>query len=285
MNNEETVTLNGLKNPVQKEQKSVEKKQGGGVLEHTAATAGGAALGAGAAIAVEHVIEAATEEPVVEDVQITDPEEVQEAVGENASQEAEATPTSEPVVEHVVVEHHVYAHTPEAPRVSETPAQPDESVHQAGNELGNEGIGDNEVRVIGIAIEDNGNGGVATYAGLQRGDEIALVLDVESDGTIDFVATDDNGNGHLEAEELRDVSGENYSTAAIVEEYVEESQREGVVPTALNLDNGETLEIIETEDGFSLENDDTSFGEDELYIASDDMPDYQNDADVSFVDA
>lgn len=107
---------------------------------------------------------------------------------------------------------------------------------------------DNEVHVVGVAVLDNGQGGVATLAGLQSGDEMAILVDVDTDGTIDLLLSDANDDGQLGADEV--------------------------------------YQITETSSGYGLAPMDEAGVDDNMYMASnDDMPDYMNDADAGFMDA
>lgn len=73
---------------------------------------------------------------------------------------------------------------------------------------------DSEVRILGIETYDNGEGGEALVGLLQHeaNGELAAVVDIESDGTIDVIAIDENFNQHFEDNEIYDVSDMNIST-------------------------------------------------------------------------
>lgn len=148
---------------------------------------------------------------------------------------------------------------------------------------------DNEVHVVGVAVQDNGHGGMATIAGLQAGEETAIVVDVDTDGTIDIIGIDENHNGQFEQNEWHDASEANMSTGQIVGAYVEEAHEQGVQAVVTDLDDGSQYQITESESGYGLASleDDPSRNmyeaSDDIY--SDDLPDYMNDADAGIMDA
>ena len=102
---------------------------------------------------------------------------------------------------------------------------------------------DAEVHVLGIAVQDNAQGGMETIVGVQRGEEIAIVVDVETDGTIDIVGVDRNNNGDIEQNEWQDVSEAELSTGLFVEAYVEEANERGEQPVINDLDTGANYAI------------------------------------------
>lgn len=148
---------------------------------------------------------------------------------------------------------------------------------------------ENEVHVVGIAIQDNGHGGMATIAGLQSGEETAIVVDVDTDGTIDIIGIDENQNSQFEQNEWHDASEAHLSTEQIVGAYVEEAHEQGVQAVVTDLGDGSQYQIIESGSGYglaSLENDPScNMYEASNDIQSDDMPDYMNDADAGIMDA
>lgn len=176
-----------------------------------------------------------------------------------------------------------HAHTAHAEAVDEVPQNASYIDHSA-QETADAG-GDDEVHVIGVAVHDNGQGGMATIAGLQSGDDMALLVDVDSDGTVDYVVHDDNGNGHYESNEWHDVSADGMATTDVVDAYMGEAQQHGVDAVVTNLDSGEQYHITPTDDGYGLTSiDDTTPDVDTQMACNDDMPDYMNDADMGVMD-
>lgn len=284
MDNEATKILNVPQNNETKKETvaepKVEKKDSFGA--RMAATAAGAALGTGAAMAADHIFTATAVEAEEESVE----SEVVEAVVEEAPQEVETvTATVQPEPQHTVVEHVVTVKVEQAPSV-----EPQPMAQQTAYEPETEqpSVSDDEVHVVGVVVQDNGQGGMATLAGLQQGNETAVVVDVDSDGTIDVIAVDENHDGQYTANEIHDVSGEGLATANVIEAYVEEAHAHDAVAVVVNAETGEQYGITENEGGYGL----TALEEmtpdmnSELYTASnDDMPDYMNDADPGFMEA
>ena len=144
---------------------------------------------------------------------------------------------------------------------------------------------DDEVHVVGVAVQDNGNGGVATVVAVQKGDDHALLVDVESDGRLDYAIHDDNGNGEIEDHEEHDVGNENISTVNVVGAYVEEARAQGVTPVVTDMETGESHEIDTTPDGgLQITGADEVVPEDNYVDASDDMGDYMDTTDPGLMD-
>lgn len=101
---------------------------------------------------------------------------------------------------------------------------------------------DDEVRVIGV-YEDN-LGGSEIYVGVMEiSDEKVMLVDMDHDGIFDVAFADENRDGTIDDNEILDISGANFSVANLAER----SAMDGMNDT----------------------------------LASNDMPDYVNDADVS----
>ncbi len=108
---------------------------------------------------------------------------------------------------------------------------------------------DSEVRVVGVQAFQNEDGSQAIVAGLELDGDRALVVDVNSDGTMDLFIHDDNRDGQISDEEIHDITAENVPTQAVIDEYAVQA------------------------------------GHDELYMANNDMDDYMNDADTGLMDS
>lgn len=136
------------------------------------------------------------------------------------------------------------------------------------------GSEESDVHVIGVDVVDNGQGGEAVIAYMEdRADgQLAAVIDVEGDGTVDVLAVDENGNQHFEENEFHDVSGEGIQTMGYIESYAME---QGLLP--------------EAEDGSVMadyEEPDYSTDDQDYYTAMDaTTPDYVNDADTGLYEA
>lgn len=108
---------------------------------------------------------------------------------------------------------------------------------------------DSEVRVVGVQAFQNEDGSQAIVAGLELDGDRALVVDVNSDGTMDLFIHDDNGDGQISDDEIHDITADNVSTQAVIDDYAVQA------------------------------------GQDDLYMANNDMPDYMNDADAGLMDS
>lgn len=293
MDNDATRILNQQKSSeLQKEQAAAPKaeKKETGFATRAAATAAGAAVGTSAAMAASRLYDASAENAE----EVENEENAQEGVAEEANENAgveqvQATVTQQPqhnVEEHVVTE---MVESPETPEIPETEPVPADGTYvdndapeaiPASNE-----VSDDEVHVVGVAIQDNGHGGMATLAGIESGDDAVIVVDIESDGRLDYAIHDDNGNGLVDEGEIHDISAQNLSTVEVVAAHVEESHAHGEVATVVNADTGEQLQIVETEDGYDLASMEAPGSDDCLNMASnDDMADYVNDADAGMMD-
>lgn len=112
----------------------------------------------------------------------------------------------------------------------------------------NQNVNDSEVRVVGVQTFQNEDGSQAIVAGLDLDGDHALVVDVNSDGTMNLFIHDDNGDGQISDNEIHDITADNISTQAIIEDAAVQA------------------------------------GQDDLYMANNDMPDYVNDADTGLMD-
>ena len=107
---------------------------------------------------------------------------------------------------------------------------------------------DSEVRVVGVQTVQNEDGSQAIVAGLELDGDCALIVDVNSDGTMDLLIHDDDRDGQISDEEIYDITADNISTQAVIDDYA-----------------------VQT-------------GHDDLYMANNDIPDYMNDADAGLMD-
>ena len=282
MDNEATKVLNEQQN--QKEvneattQQAAEKK-GDGKGARVAGVAAGAAMGASVAMGAERAYEAFTNDEADE------PEVKPEAAATApkpapAEAEVEQKPEEAPKSEEEV--------KPEesAPEVTQD-SHHDETAGGDGNaqKTATSVDADDEVHVVGVGVQDNGNGGVATVVAVQKGDDHALLVDVESDGRLDYAIHDDNGNGEIEDHEVHDVGNENISTVNVVGAYVAEAHEQGVTPVVTDMETGQSHEIDTTPDGgLQITGADEVVPEDNYVDASDDMGDYTDTTDAGLMD-
>lgn len=282
MDNEATKVLNEQQNQNEVNETTTQQaaeKKGNGKGARVAGVAAGAAMGAGVAMGAERAYEAFTNDEADE------PEVKPEA----------AAPAPKPAPAEAEVEQ-----KPEEAPKSEEEVKPEESAPEVTQDshhdetAGGDGNAqktatsvdaDDEVHVVGVGVQDNGNGGVATVVAVQKGDDHALLVDVESDGRLDYAIHDDNGNGEIEDHEVHDVGNENISTVNVVGAYVAEAHEQGVTPVVTDMETGQSHEIDTTPDGgLQITGADEVVPEDNYVDASDDMGDYTDTTDPGLMD-
>lgn len=289
MDNEATKVLNEQQNQNEVNETTTQQaaeKKGNGKGARVAGVAAGAVMGAGVAMGAERAYEAFTN-----DEEATPEETPQKETA--PAKEAEPAPKTAPA------EAEVEQKPEEAPK-SEEEVKPEESAPEVTQDshhdetAGGDGNAqktatsvdaDDEVHVVGVGVQDNGNGGVATVVAVQKGDDHALLVDVESDGRLDYAIHDDNGNGEIEDHEVHDVGNENISTVNVVGAYVEEARAHGVTPVVTDMETGQNHEIDTTPDGgLQITGADEVVPEDNYVDASDDMGDYTDTTDPGLMD-
>ena len=282
MDNEATKVLNEQQNQNEVNETTTQQtaeKKGDGKGARVVGVAAGAAMGAGVAMGAERAYEAFTND------EASEPEVKPEA----------AAPAPKPAPAEAEVEQ-----KPEEAPKSEEEVKPEESAPEVTQDshhdetAGGDGNAqktatsvdaDDEVHVVGVGVQDNGNGGVATVVAVQKGDDHALLVDVESDGRLDYAIHDDNGNGEIEDHEVHDVGNENISTVNVVGAYVAEAHEQGVTPVVTDMETGQSHEIDTTPDGgLQITGADEVVPEDNYVDASDDMGDYTDTTDAGLMD-
>ena len=285
MDNEATKVLNEQQNQNEVNETTTQQaaeKKGNGKGARVAGVAAGAAMGAGVAMGAERAYEAFTN-----DEEATPEETPQKETA--PAKEAEPAPKAAPA------EAKVEQKPEEAPKSEEEvkaevetqDSHHDETAGGDGNaqKTATSVDADDEVHVVGVGVQDNGNGGVATVVAVQKGDDHALLVDVESDGRLDYAIHDDNGNGEIEDHEVHDVGNENISTVNVVGAYVEEARAQGVTPAVTDMETGQNHEIDTTPDGgLQITGADEVVPEDNYVDASDDMGDYTDTTDAGLMD-
>lgn len=289
MDNEATKVLNEQQNQNEVNETTTQQtaeKKGNGKGARVVGVAAGAAMGAGVAMGAERAYEAFTN-----DEEATPEETPQKETA--PAKEAEPAPKAAPA------EAKVEQKPEEAPK-SEEEVKPEESAREEAQDshhdetAGGDGNAqktatsvdaDDEVHVVGVVVDDNGNGGVATIVAVQKGDDPALLVDMESDGRMDAFIHDDNGNGEIEKIEIQDIREDNISTVNVVGAYVEEARAQGVTPVVTDMETGQNHEIDTTPDGgLQITGADEVVPEDNYVDASDDMGDYMDTTDPGLMD-
>lgn len=276
MDNEATKVLNEQQNQNEVNETTTQQaaeKKGDGKGARVAGVAAGAAMGAGVAMGAERAYEAFTNDEADEpEVKPAAPAPKPAPAEAKVEQKPEEAPKSE---EEVKAE------------VETQDSHHDETAGGDGNaqKTATSVDADDEVHVVGVGVQDNGNGGVATVVAVQKGDDHALLVDVESDGRLDYAIHDDNGNGEIEDHEVHDVGNENISTVNVVGAYVAEARAQGVTPVVTDMETGQNHEIDTTPDGgLQITGADEVVPEDNYVDASDDMGDYTDTTDAGLMD-
>lgn len=218
MDNEATKSFN-QSTPPTPPQPEMEEKKSSGNASRAAFAAAGVAAGVGAAMAGQKAYEAFVEGD-------------EEANQAPQQEQAQAAPKAAPAEE-----------VPKAEATQPEEVHQVEEVHQHKAAVQQQEVADDDVRVVGVGITDNGQGGVATIIGVQNDEDSALLVDFETDGRVDALIHDDNQDGQIEGNEIHDVSGENLSTEQVVASYVEDAQNNGEVATVVNLSTGERFAL------------------------------------------
>ena len=253
MDNEATKSFNQSIPPTSP-QPEMEEKKSSGNASRAAFAAAGVAAGVGAAMAGQKAYEAFVDG---DEEANQAPQQEQAQAAPKAAPE-EAAPKAAPAEE-----------APKAEATQPEEVHQVEEVHQHKANVQQQEVADDDVRVVGVGITDNGQGGVATIIGVQNDEDSALLVDFETDGRVDALVHDDNQDGQIEGNEIHDVSGDNLSTEQMVASYVEDAQNNGEVATVVNLSTGERFAL------------NTNPGDDNIYASQsgDGADDYQPVAD------
>ena len=206
----------------------MEEKKSSGNASRAAFAAAGVAAGVGAAMAGQKAYEAFVEG----DEEANQAPQQEQAQAAPKAAPAEAAPKVAPAEE-----------TPKAEATQPEEVHQVEEVHQHKSAVQQQEVADDDVRVVGVGITENGQGGVATIIGVQNDEDSALLVDFETDGRVDALIHDDNQDGQIEGNEIHDVSGDNLSTEQMVTSYVEDAQNNGEVATVVNLSTGERFAL------------------------------------------
>lgn len=265
MNNEETIIMQPQSgnNPKANQATTAaepnakpKKTRGKRAAAMAGAAVAGAAIGSGATLGVEAVVDESNNDQEENNTQTA------EAQTDNAAeqQEVEATAETQDTVE---AEQPQYVS--EAPRdVNATvddvasngendytgQAQEDPYLQTASDD--GMGVHDNQIQVLGGVYDvQNEDGSMMQAVAITDGHYIGAVIDVDHDGTADTVIVDYNQNQQIEEGEVFDVSNENIQMQDFQDAHVAQQQ-----------------DMMQQEQ------------EQLAYNASDDQPDYCNNADI-----
>lgn len=248
MNNEETIVMKPQNNKAEQPQsvETVDKKSNKvkKVVATAAASIVGGVVGGGAAYAATEMLHSK------EEAEEQKPEE--EAV---AAEKPAAAVVDEPQKEELVS------------RVDdEEGGEPDYTNHNGANPVtqnpevqatvdDTSGGNAHEVQVLGMYEAQGEDGQTMQAAMLTNGHEVAAVVDLDGDGVADILAVDENQNQQIDEGEVYDLSNDNVHMADYQDLYMAQQQQ---------------MQMDQEQNTFA-------------YNASDDQPDYNNDADLSYV--
>lgn len=248
MNNEETIVMKPQNNKAEQPQsvEIVDKKSNKvkKVVATAAASIVGGVVGGGAAYAATEMLHSK------EEAEEQKPEE--EAV---AAEKPAAAVVDEPQKEELVS------------RVDdEEGGEPDYTNHNGANPVtqnpevqatvdDTSGGNAHEVQVLGMYEAQGEDGQTMQAAMLTNGHEVAAVVDLDGDGVADVLAVDENYNQQIDEGEVYDLSNDNVHMADYQDLYMAQQQQ---------------MQMDQEQNTFA-------------YNASDDQPDYNNDADLSYV--
>lgn len=248
MNNEETIVMKPQNNNKAEQTQSVEtvdKKSNKGkkVVATAAASIVGGVVGGGAAYAATEMLHSK------EEAEEQKPEE--EAV---AAEKPAAAVVDEPQKEELVS------------RVDDEGGAPDYTNHNGADPVtqnsevqatvdDTNGGNANEVQVLGMYEAQGEDGQTMQAAMLTNGHEVAAVMDLDGDGVADVLAVYDSHTQQIDEGEVYDISGYGVHMSDYQDLYMAQQQQ---------------MQMDQEQNTFA-------------YNASDDQPDYNNDADLSYV--
>lgn len=267
MNNEETIIMQPQSgnNPKANQTTTAaepnakpKKTRGKRAAAMAGAAVAGAAVGSGATLGVEAVVDESNNDQEENNTQTA------EAQTDNAAEQQEVEATAE-TQDSVEAEQPQYVS--EAPRdvnatVDDVASNGENDYTQGGDNFvaqedpylqtaSDDGMGvhDNQIQVLGVYDVQNEDGSMMQAAAITDGHYIGAVIDVDHDGTADNVIVDYNQNQQIEEGEVFDVSNEN-------------------------------IQMQDFQDAHVAQQQDMMQQEQLAYNASDDQPDYCNNADI-----
>ena len=123
------------------------------------------------------------------------------------------------------------------------------TVDEASDSNANTNTNTNEVQVLGVYETQGENGQTMQAAMLTNGEEVAAVVDLDSDGVADVLLVDENHNQQIDEGEVYDLSNDNVQMSIYQDAYQAQQQSQ------------------QENDTFS-------------YNANEDQQDYDNNADL-----
>ncbi|WP_293589270.1 hypothetical protein [Prevotella sp.] len=254
MNNEETIFMQPQNNNNEAEHtqnvKAAEKKSDKAkkVVATAAASVMGGVVGGGTTYA-------ATEMLHDKEADEQKPEEEAQATEEPVAKEPQKVEHAEAQKEEVAVkmdDNDESAEPDYTNHAGADPVTPNPEVQATVDEASDSNANTNEVQVLGVYETQGENGQTMQAAMLTNGEEVAAVVDLDSDGVADVLLVDENHNQQIDEGEVYDLSNDNVQMSVYQDAYQAQQQAQ------------------QENDTFA-------------YNANEDQQDYDNDADPQYL--
>ena len=254
MNNEETVFMQPQNNNTEAEQtqnvKVAEKKSDKvkRVVATAAASVMGGVVGGGTTYAATEMLhdKEADEQKPEEEAQVTE-----EPVAKEPQKVEHAEAQKEEVT--VKVDNDESNEPDYTNHAGADPVTPNPEVQATVDESSDSNANINEVQVLGVYETQGENGQTMQAAMLTNGEEVAAVVDLDSDGVADVLLVDENHNQQIDEGEVYDLSNDNVQMSVYQDAYQAQQQQ-----------------AQQEHDTFA-------------YNANEDQQDYDNDADPQYL--
>lgn len=254
MNNEETIFMQPQNNNNEVEHtqnvKATEKKSDKAkkVVATAAASVMGGVVGSGTTYA-------ATEMLHDKEADEQKPEEEAQATKEPVAKEPQKVEHAEAQKEEVAVkmdDNDESAEPDYTNHAGADPVTPNPEVQATVDESSDSNANTNEVQVLGVYETQGENGQTMQAAMLTNGEEVAAVVDLDSDGVADVLLVDENHNRQIDEGEVYDLSNDNVQMSVYQDAYQAQQHAQ---------QENETF----------------------AYNANEDQQDYDNDADPQYL--
>lgn len=225
MNNEETIFMQPQNNNNEAEHaqnvKATEKKSDKAkkVVATAAASVMGGVVGGGTTYAATEMLhdKEADEQKPEEEVQATE-----EPVAKEPQKVEHAEPQKEEVA--VKVDNDESAEPDYTNHAGADHVTPNPEVQATVDESSDSNANTNEVQVLGVYETQGENGQTIQAAMLTNGEEVAAVVDLDSDGLADVLLVDENHNQQIDEGEVYDLSNDNVQMSVYQDAYQAQQQ-------------------------------------------------------------
>lgn len=253
MNNEETIFMQPQNNNNESEHtqnvKATEKKSDKAkkVVATAAASVMGGVVGSGTTYAATEMLhdKEADEQKSEEEAQATE-----EPVTKEPQKVEHAEAQKEEVA--VKVDNDESAEPDYTNHAGADPVTPNPEVQATVDEASDSNANTKEVQVLGVYETQGENGQIMQAAMLTNGEEVAAVVDLDSDGVADVLLVDENHNQQIDEGEVYDLSNDNVQMSVYQDAYQAQQHAQ---------QENETF----------------------AYNANEDQQDYDNDADLQYL--